>query len=178
MYKIFSFIGWLILFHLVIIFSYLYGNYKLDKDSQQEQIIAYQKNYSIPKSDSDIYFGYIEFPKYKLERLIKYGDPNKVIEEAYIGIFGSTPINYPKDSLILVGHSRVNQFEILHSMEKHDQINIIKRDKKYIYKIITKKEISADDLSFLNDIKSNQLILITCFDDSTKRLLVICNIIK
>ena len=178
MSKWLSYVSWLLLFQLVLSVICLYGFFKIDFMNQQKEIAMYQKEGNTLNEENQDYFGYIRFPEYHIERLIKYGDPDQAINEAYIGIFGAVPSHYPKDSLVLVGHSRMNQFEVLHSLKQGAQIEIIKRDTRYQYQVRKKEMIQATDLSFLEQITPNQLILITCFDDSSKRLLVIGNLIK
>lgn len=169
---------WFLLFQLILISSCLYAMIKIDREQQEKEIEIYKKDIYVKKEESTPFFGYISIPSYGMNRLIKYGNPEIVVKQTYIGIFGTVPENYPKDSLILVGHSRENQFAVLHKSKIGTEVSIARGNYQYIYKIENKKMIDASDLSFLEQIKEQQLILITCFDEADKRLVVTCNLVK
>lgn len=174
MSKFFSFLGWTFLFLTFISFITIYQYQKIDDKIQKVKILEYEQE----KEKEKVYFGLIFFPTTGQQRLIKYGNPERIVKKFYIGIFGTLPTNYPQDSLILVGHNRYMQFSSLEKLKIQDEVVIKRRNYHYFYhvkKIIT---TSVTDLSFLTRIKENQLILITCLDDSSKRLVVFCDFRK
>lgn len=171
--RFFECLGWILLF--VMTFIFLIGHEKLKLENKQEQTIIteYEKH---PKKYETSYFGYLIFQGYNEKRIILYGDAKDVLSKSKIGIFGEVPVVVPKEPLILVGHSRQNQFSILHHLKQGDQIILRKRDYKYFYEVIEKEVIEESDTHFLKKIKDNMLVLITCMDDDNKRLIVYCQI--
>lgn len=158
------------IFSMAILIIFWYGYLKIDKYNHKSEIDNYVSNINDDKSYGE-YYGYIKFPNYNIERLIKRGNPNKVIEEGYIGIYG-----YESDliePLILVGHSRENLFSILHKVSKNDFVEIVVGNNIYRYIIVKIKVIEVDDYLSLNKIDNKQIGLITCLEDNSKRLLVI-----
>lgn len=86
-------------------------------------------------------------------------------------------------TVFLFAHSSDSPFNItryntiflrLGELESGDEVIINKDKKKYIYKVVEKKEIMPWDVSYLKDTKKDQLILQTCTPIGTafKRLLV------
>lgn len=67
-------------------------------------------------------------------------------------------------------------FYLIGKLEKDDEIKIYYEDKEYLYKVIDKKVVSADDVKYLTD-KTNEKILTlqTCYPPGTtfKRLIII-----
>lgn len=169
-----SFLGWTFLFLFCICFSAVYHYQKIDAKIQIRKIQEYEQK----KEKIESYFGYIYFPKTGQKRLIKYGNPEKIVKEFYIGIFGTLPENYPKDSLILVGHNRYMQFSSLEKIQLQDQVVIKKKKQAYFYQVNKIIIIDVNDLSFLTKMKENQLVLITCLEDSSKRLVVLGDFMK
>lgn len=169
--KLFDSLGWICA--ITMIFSVLiwYGVLKIDKQQEQELILNYEKH---PENYQEKFFGYIEFPKYRESRMIEYGNPNQVVESTHIGILGEAPAQISSGTLILVGHSRRNQFAILHQLQKGDDIVVIHDKTHYHYQVKQLEVIDENNLSFLNQLQENKLILITCMDDNEKRLIVVC----
>lgn len=171
--KIFSFLGWIGIFGITLSLQISYGILKIDNFKEKELIIKYEKS---PEMYETQYFGYIIFPYSQVERLIMYGDAKEVVKKQRIGIFGEIPENFPDDYLILVGHSRKNQFSILHQLKISDKVKIKRGNREYTYKVEKKEVINASDLSFIKNIKNKMLVLITCMEDNNKRLVIYCQI--
>jgi len=174
MIKMINTLGWGFLFSLILCFSTIYQFQKIDAKIQKIQIQKYEEE----SLEVEIYFGYISFPKTGEQRLIKYGNADKIVNEFYIGIFGTIPEKYPQDSLILVGHNRYMQFSSLENLKTQDQVIITRKNQHYFYKVNEKIIQKATDLTFLKFIKKKQLILITCLEDSNQRLIVFCDFMK
>lgn len=80
-------------------------------------------------------------------------------------------------NIILAGHSTSNIFQKLHYMKIGEQIIIVSHRKTYIYKITEKHTIYDTDMSYFKQITDKkQLTLITCKNDSSKRLIVVAEL--
>lgn len=169
--RIFEKLGWITLFLMVFSFLLGYGFLKIDQKQEQKLIMEYEEE---PKQYQTKYFGYLSFPAYQQYRFIMYGSPENAVKQAKIGIFGEQPNSVPSDPLILVGHSRKNQFEILHKLKIGDEVKLTKEKNQYQYYVVDKEVIEESDMSFMKKIQDHMLILITCMTDNEKRLVVYC----
>lgn len=87
-------------------------------------------------------------------------------------------------SIYLFGHStdyiwNINHFKavfyLLKELKPEDQINIFYQDERYIYQVIDKKVVSAEELSFLKPQNNKEVVVLqTCWPPGTlwKRLVV------
>ena len=140
-----------------------YNKYKLDMKVDE---VILSKNSNI----TSIYEGYIYIPKYKYKNLIKKGD--KAIDENLVSMHKlSSGIGEGKN-IILSGHNNRYVFHKLYSINIGDEIIISDFKTEYKYIVNEKKIVNIDDSSIFND--DNKLTLITCTDDTQKRLVVIC----
>lgn len=175
MSKIWDYLGWSIIFLTGLGIISFYGMARIDRVRQQAQIEAYV-NQGPESQEKSPYFGYIRFPQYQVERLIRYGDPNQVVDASYIGIFGSVPKDLQVESLLLVGHSRTNLFSVLHHLQLRNEVELYHQATLYHYEVVKRKIIRADDSSFLKEITDPMLVLITCLNDNQKRLILFCKL--
>lgn len=168
--------GWTILFLMAISGIGGYGVLKNDCKLQRESIKNYEMISLEEQKQDNHYYGYISFPHYQVSRFIEYGNPNIVIERYNIGIFGMIPEQLETESLILVGHNRSNQFAVVQKLKIGDEVFIYKEKKQYYYQVTGYEIISSADVSFLKEITDKTLILITCLDDASKRIVVFCKL--
>lgn len=171
--KIFEKLGWMILFLMTFSFLLGYGVLKMDQKKEQILMMEYEEE---PEQYRNEYFGYLSFPNYHQYLFIMYGSPEQAVSQFKIGIFGEHPKNVPCDPFILVGHSRKNQFEILHKLKIGDTVELVKEKNQYQYHVIGKEVIEESNLSFMKKLRNHMLILITCMNDNEKRLVVYCQI--
>lgn len=175
MSKIWDHLGWSIFFLTGLGIIGFYGMTRIDRVKQHQQITIYEKQ-DLETQEKSPYFGYIRFPQYKVERLIRYGNPSQVVDASAIGIFGSVPEDLHVESLLLVGHSRMNLFSVLHRLQLTNEVQLYRQATHYYYEVVKRKVILADDSSFLQEITDPMLVLITCLDDNQKRLILFCKL--
>lgn len=169
-------LGWAVLFLTLIIGVLGYGIIRNDKMAQYQEIQNYNRQIVIEPVKEQKYFGYITFPKYQVSRLIEYGNPNNIIEKYNIGIFGTIPESLNTENIILVGHNRPNQFAVVPKLKMGEVVTITHKNKEYQYRVFHRQVISSNDVSFLKKIHSKTLILITCLDDASKRIVIFCKL--
>lgn len=166
-------LGWMTLFLMVFSLLLGYGFLKIDQKKEQILMMEYEEE---PEQYRTEYFGYLSFPNYQQYRFIMYGSPEQAVKQFKIGIFGEEPKNVPSDPLILVGHSRKNQFEILHKLKIGDVVELTKEKNRYQYHVVRKEVIEESDITFMKKVHNHMLVLITCMNDNEKRLVVYCQI--
>lgn len=144
----------------------IYGKTKLSLKKELEEKEKYELNYKY----SDKYFGYIEIPKYKRLLMIYNGDVNKIVDEEKVGVFLED-----EENTILVGHSRIGIFGILHFLNIDDMIIFTKNNMRYKYLITEINVINEEEYTLINNKENNyKLTLITCMEDNSKRLVITC----
>lgn len=150
----------LLIISLFILFIPSYNKYKLDK-KVDEVILSKEKS---------IYEGYIYIPKFNYKNIIKKGD--KAIGENYVSMHKLSSNIGSNKNIILSGHNNKYVFHKLYKLNKGDEIVISDFKLDYRYIVNEKRIVNIDDSSIFND--DNRLTLITCTNDTQKRLVVIC----
>lgn len=157
-------IGFVLIFLSILIVIIKY-NFEYKINNYQNKIINnIHDNYNYIE-----YKGYIKIDKYNINKIIKKGTTNEILDKNYVGMMD---IN-KKNLIVLAGHNTNNVFHKIYYLKKNDLIEIY-LDKKEIYKVKTIKEINVDDYEILNKkYKNKTLILMTCTNKQNKRLIVI-----
>lgn len=168
--------GWTLLFLFSIASILGYGVLKNDKIKQEQEIQYYESKIDMVEDKEQKYFGYIQFPKYQVSRLIEYGNPNTIIEKYNIGIFGTIPEFLDTENMILVGHNRPNQFAVVPKLKNDDIVTVVHGKQEYQYRVFQRQVIASHDVSFLKKFLTKTLILVTCLDDSSKRIVIFCKL--
>lgn len=98
----------------------------------------------------------------------------------------NTALPGKKGNIFIFGHSSTwngtgqyaEVFKNLNNLEKNDQIIIYYQNKEYKYSVWQKEVIAADDFSYLEPTKKEQLTLMTCWPvgSNLKRLVVIARL--
>ena len=140
-----------------------YNKCKIDK--RVDDIIS-SKNSNI----KSIYEGYIYIPKFDYKNLIKKGD--KALDENYISMHELSSGIIDKGNIILSGHNNKYVFHKLYKLNIGDEIIISDFNIERLYAVEKIIYTSIDDSSIFD--KDNKLTLITCTNNSQKRLVVIC----
>lgn len=153
----------LLFLSLFILFIPSYNKYKLDKKVDE---IIMSKSTSVTSQ----YEGYIYIPKFNYKNIIKKGD--EAIEENYVSMHELSPDITSKGNIILSGHNNRYVFHNLYKLKIGDEIIISDFNVERLYTVDKIKYVKVDDLSIFD--KDNKLILITCTNDTQKRLVVIC----
>lgn len=120
--------------------------------------------------EKSIYEGYIYIPKFNYKNLIKKGDD--ALDENYVSMHKLSSDIGENKNIILSGHNNRYVFHKLYLLKVGDEIIISDFKNEYKYIVKEKKIVSIDDSSIFND--DNILTLITCTNDTQKRLVVIC----
>lgn len=135
----------------------------------------FYRNFLNFKNDNyvdDSYLGYIYIPRFDIKRIIKFGTNDDVLNAGYVGMHSLSSALDSDDLIILAGHNISNVFSKLHSISIGDFIYI---NTKYIsrkFVVYDKRIVSEYDISYLEDNRNNELLLITCTKISGERLLV------
>lgn len=169
-----------ILLIIIACSNFLVLKYQNKKDSiEHEKLIRETFNGNISNEkvydnevNSDI-LGYIDFPKYEIKRIIKFGTTPNILDDNYIGLHENSVGLDEIGNVILAGHNVDVVFKVLHDVVIGDQIVITSYTNRYYYKVIDKKEISVFDTFYLDKKDEDILTLITCTNDKSKRLLVL-----
>lgn len=153
----------LLVLSLFVLFIPTYNKYKLDM-RVDEVLLSKDDNIT------SIYEGYIYIPKYNYKNLIKKGD--KAIDENYVSMHKLSSHIGEGKNIILSGHNNRYVFHKLYSIKVGDEIIISDFRHDFRYIVNEKRIVDVSDSSIFND--ENRLTLITCTDDTQKRLVVIC----
>lgn len=153
----------LLVISLFILFIPSYNKYKLDKKID-EIIISKTGNVT------SLYEGYIYIPKFNYKNLIKKGD--QAIDENYVSMHELSSGITDKGNIILSGHNNRYVFHKLYKLSVGDEIIISDFNIERLYTVDKIKYVRVDDSSVFD--KENKLTLITCTNDTQKRLVVIC----
>lgn len=121
--------------------------------------------------DNNIYYGYINIPKYEYSKLIK---TNGKLESDTVLLFDNkSNINDEVYNIVLAGHNTNNVFSILYRLSIDDEIIINTFDKKYVFRIYDIKTINIKDTYILDNIYDDKIVtLITCTTDNQRRLII------
>lgn len=148
---------------LFILFIPTYNKYKLDK-KVDDVILSKSSNIT------SIYEGYIYIPKFNYKNLIKKGD--KALDENYVSMYKLSGELTSNENIILSGHNNKYVFHKLYSLEIGDSIIISDFNIERLFIVKEIKKVNVDDGSIFNN--KDVLTLITCTNDTQKRLVVIC----
>lgn len=116
------------------------------------------------------YSGFIYIPKFDYKNLIKKGD--KALDENYISMHELSSGIIDRGNIILSGHNNKYVFHKLYKLNIGDEIIISDFNIERLYAVEKIIYTSIDDSSIFD--KDNKLTLITCTNNSQKRLVVIC----
>lgn len=143
---------------------------ELFKNRKEIKIIN-EMNYNKPELE---YAGYIYIPKIQLKKLIKYGTNREILDENYVGILSGKTLE--NKNIVLAGHNIQTVFKELKNLNIGDEIilNTIKKVNYYkVYKIV---KINPNEFKYFYDANEEILTLVTCADNNTRRLLIICKL--
>ena len=143
---------------------------ELFKNRKEIKIIN-EMNYNNQELD---YAGYIYIPKIQLKKLIKYGTNREILDENYVGILSGKTLE--NKNIVLAGHNIQTVFKKLKKLNIGDEIilNTIKKVNYYkVYKIV---KINPNEFKYFYDANEEILTLVTCADNNTRRLLIICKL--
>ena len=143
---------------------------ELFKNRKEIKIIN-EMNYNNQELD---YAGYIYIPKIQLKKLIKYGTNREILDENYVGILSGKTLE--NKNIVLAGHNIQTVFKELKNLNIGDEIilNTIKKVNYYkVYKIL---KINPNEFKYFYDANEEILTLVTCTDNNTRRLLIICKL--
>lgn len=167
--KILRHIG-LVLIILSILFTIIIKiNFYLDRINHYNVIdnIFINKN-----SFNDYYLGYIYIERVNIKRLIVKGINEKNLDDKYVAMDSSSISLDSKKNIILAGHSIDNVFKNLHNLKINDEIKIITKNKEQIYSVSEILIVNDNDTKYMDQTDINILTLITCMNDSKKRLII------
>ena len=150
----------LLFLSLFILFIPTYNKYKLDKRVDE---ILLSKNKSI-------YEGYIYIPKFNYKNLIKKGD--EAIDENYVSMHKYSSSINGAGNIILSGHNNKYVFHKLYKLKEGDEIIISDFNIERLFIVENIKYVNIKDTSVFEN--KDKLTLITCTNDTQKRLVVIC----
>ena len=153
----------LLFLSLFILFIPSYNKYKLDKKVDE---IIMSKNTSV----TSLYEGYIYIPKFNYKNMIKKGE--EAIEENYVSMHNYSANIIDKGNIILAGHNNRYVFHNLYRLKEGDEIIISDFNIERLYIVDKIKYVKVDDSSIFDE--NNKLTLITCTNNTQKRLVVIC----
>lgn len=120
----------------------------------------------------DDYLGYVYIPKFNVKRLIKSGTSDNVLNGNYVGMHRLSGSLDGDDLIILAGHNISNVFGKLHSINVDDLIYVNTREFSRKFIVYDEKVVSEYDISFLEDNRKGELLLITCTKNKGERLIV------
>lgn len=152
-----------IVLSLFVLFIPSYNKYRLNK--RVDEIII-SKNSNI----KSIYEGYIYIPKFNYKNLIKKGD--EALDENYVSMHKYSSSINGSGNIILSGHNNKYVFHKLYKLDIGDEIIISDFNISREYTVEKIKYVNIKDTSVFEN--KDRLTLITCTDDTQKRLVVIC----
>lgn len=117
------------------------------------------------------YDGYIYFYKNNKKLLIKKGNYNKVLNDNNVFLYSDyNSFNSLRGEVVLLGHNNHLVFGFLHHITKKDIfiVSSLSTSKKYI--VYDVRVIDQNNMDLINS--NNQIILVTCTDNDTKRLII------
>lgn len=167
--KILKNIG-LILIILSILFIILIKFYfYLDKINHYNVInnIFINKN-----STNDYYLGYIYIKSVNIKRLIVKDINKENLDNKYVAMASSSISLNSNKNIILAGHSIDNVFKNLHKVKINDEIKIITKINEQIYLVSEILVVNDNDTEYMEQTNTNILTLITCMNNSKKRLII------
>lgn len=157
-------IGQVILLVVITSVVCLLSTYQYDKKREEHKISK------ALKEDTSTRYQYIHIPTLHIKKLIQYGNMEEIIEKddvAYLSI--------ERETIYLAGHSIPTVFGSLHYAKVGTEVFLISSSKKVMYEVVEIKIVAANDISiFTREMNEETLILITCLNDDTYRLIVTC----
>ena len=158
-----------------------YKNYlSLNNSEEQIKIDNYFNNVfnSDYNKDQSNFVAVLEIPKIKLKKGLF--DKNSPFNNLKNSIYTLKESTYPKDKeishLFLASHSgnsKISYFKNLSKLNLNDYIYLYFNNNKYIYKIIDIYEIEKSGYLNYSYNDFNEIILITCKDNSSKQLVFV-----
>lgn len=160
----------LLLISLSIVFTMLIKFYiYLDKINHYNVIdnIFVNKN-----TVNDYYLGYIYIERVNIKRLIVKDINKKNLDDKYVAMDSSSISLDSNKNIILAGHSIDNVFKNLHNLKINDEIRIITKNKERIYLVSEILIVDDNDIKYMEQTNINVLTLITCMNNSKRRLII------
>lgn len=116
------------------------------------------------------YDGYLEYKSIK--RLIVGGTNQKVLDKNLVWIYKADEFQNLTGNIVLAGHNNKYVFNFITKILVDDTITIYTKNIQKEYVVYDKKIIdeNANIISYLDD--NNKLLLITCVNNNTKRLII------
>lgn len=179
---------------------FLYNKYQYKQETNKIIDEIFQEDFSI-KTDEEIinqdiplnekqtkqekiqlantYLGYIEIPTLGIKNLITYGTDKNILNKGLVGLMEiSANIDDEFGNIILAGHNINNVFRKLHYSKVGEEIKVVTHQNIYYYKITEKYTINDKDMSYFNTLTDKKILtLVTCENDSSKRLIIIAELI-
>ena len=130
---------------------------------------------TIPQTENTTtgYIGYLEISKINLNKCFYYitSSENDVEKNIYVSPTSSYP-DKEKGNLIIAAHSGTGWkafFNELYQLNTGDQVNVLYKNKRYIYKInkIYKQE-KTGKIAIYRDYEKTTLTLVTCTNNDSK----------
>jgi len=173
-----------VLLIIISLVSILFFHYKNVKDIYvQNEIIDNMFVYDVEEENNDVkdtikidvvsdYLGYIFIPRFDIKRLVKSGTDSSVLDSNYVGVHELSSSIDEDDLIILAGHNVSNVFSRLHDTDINDEVIIGNSSVNRRFVVYNKIVVNEYDFSYLNENRKNELLLITCTNNSGERLLV------
>ena len=138
---------------------------ELDKPENSEDVGMYVEDHDDTKEyDLASVMGLLIIPKISLEEAIREGSTSSVLSSS-LGHMEGTALPGEAGNCCIAGHRNYTfgkYFNRLNEMEIGDLIEIETYDADYTYKVYDIFVVEPTELSVLNEIKGNNLTLITC----------------
>ena len=162
-----KYIGCIILIGVGIYTALFFREETEKQEIKEKEIQLYEKK---KIEDTDV-LGMIEIVKTNKKSLIKKGNVNTIIAQNQVA--SMTQNLDIKQTIFLAGHSIPSVFGDLHQSQIGDRIILLIQEKVYHYTIESIRTVRTDDFTPLEaEYKYPQLVLITCTNRSSIRLLV------
>lgn len=162
-----TFLVYVILLALEIIYIEEDKTYK-EKTNKIIEKVFIKKEIISKKNES--YEGYLEYNNIK--RLIVGGDNESVLDNNLVWIYKHDNFQALTGNIVLAGHNNKYVFNFITKASIGDIIKIHTKNNYKNYKIYNKIVVDEDSnlSSYLDN--SNKLLLITCVNNNTKRLII------
>ena len=94
------------------------------------------------------------------------------LDNKYVAMASSSISLNSNKNIILAGHSIDNVFKNLHKLKINDEIKIITKNNERIYLVSEILVVNDNDIEYMEQTNTNILTLITCMNNSKKRLII------
>lgn len=129
------------------------------------------------------YVGVLTIPKINLKRGLV--NPNSYLNDVKYNVQFLDESAMPDElygNVILAAHSgnaRVSYFKDLDKLDIEDEVVIDYNNKSYVYTVVNKYEVEkTGKVNIVRNRTSNTLTLITCIHNSSKQIVIICELVS